>query len=404
MLPVTARARRAGKRFLLLDNMLLELGFSAVFPLLSVHFVEQLGWQAIIVGVALAIWQFIQSGTGILGGAIADRLGAKPTMVTGMLLRAAGFAVMGMADAGWILMLGCALAAFGGMLFSPCRSALVIKLVRPAERGRFYSILMVEDSAFRVLGALLGSWLLMHYDFRHVCMAGTVFFILAAGWNAWKLPAYKLSSVRAPVLTGMALALRDRRFRCYVLTLTGYYILNVQVMLMLPIAIQSIAHTPAAVGWMYSVDAMMAVTLLYPLARWSERHFRLEQRLIIGLSIMTLSLLFVGFTHTLLPLFMLVITFYLGSLIAEPARETLSAELSDYRARGSYMGFSRMGAAVGGAIGYSGGGWLHDLGAGQNMPALPWLILGIIGFVTLLALYVQFRRRPTHSVVRAQSL
>ncbi|MFE8146740.1 multidrug efflux MFS transporter MdtH [Brenneria goodwinii] len=404
MLPVTARARRAGKRFLLLDNMLLELGFSAVFPLLSVHFVEQLGWPAIIVGVALAIWQFIQSGTGILGGAIADRLGAKPMMVTGMLLRAAGFGVMAFADAGWILMLACALAAFGGMLFSPCRSALVIKLVRPAERGRFYSILMVEDSAFRVIGALLGSWLLMHYDFRHVCLAGMLFFVLAAGWNLWKLPAYKLSSVRAPVLSGMARAFRDRNFRRYVLTLTGYYTLNVQVMLMLPVAILSVAHTPAAVGWMYSVDAVMAVLLLYPLARWSERHFRLEQRLIIGLAIMTLSLLFVGFTHTLPPLFMLVITFYLGSLIAEPARETLSAELSDYRARGSYMGFSRMGAAVGGAIGYSGGGWLYDLGAAQDTPALPWLILGVIGFVTLLALYVQFRRRPTRRIARVQSL
>lgn len=400
MLPVTTRARRAGKRFLLLDNMLLELGFSAVFPLLSVHFVEQLGWPAVVVGGALAIWQFIQSGTGILGGAIADRLGAKPTLVVGLLLRALGFAVMGVADAGWILMLGCALAALGGMLFSPCRSALVVKMVRPAERGRFYSILMVEDSAFRVTGALLGSWLLMRYDFRHVCMAGTVFFILAAGWNAWKLPAYKLSSVRAPVLAGMALPLRDRHFRRYVLTLTGYYILNAQVMLMLPIAIQSITHTPAAVSWMYSVDAIMAVTLLYPMARWSERHFLLERRLTIGLGIMTASLLCVGFTHTLTPLFALVIVFYLGSLIAEPARETLSAELSNYRARGSYMGFSRMGAAVGGAIGYSGGGWLHDLGSAQNLPALPWLILGIIGFGTLLAIHLQFRRHPTRSIIR----
>jgi DHA1 family multidrug resistance protein-like MFS transporter len=86
---------------------------------LSVHFVEQLGWQAVVVGGALAVWQFIQSGTGIIGGAIADRLGAKPTMVVGLLLRALGFAVMGIANTGLLLMLGCALAALGGMLFSP---------------------------------------------------------------------------------------------------------------------------------------------------------------------------------------------------------------------------------------------------------------------------------------------
>ncbi len=395
MLSVTARARRAGKRFLLLDNMLLELGFSAVFPLLSIHFVEQLGWPAVIVGVALAIWQFIQSGTSIVGGAIADRFGARPMLVLGMLLRAAGFGLMAYADRGWILMLACALAAIGGMLFSPCRSALVIKLVRPRERGRFFSILMVEDSAFRVLGALLGSWLLLKYDFQRVCFAGMVMFILAAGWNAWKLPNYKLSSVRAPVVAGMARAFKDKPFRRYVMILTGYYTLNVQVMLMLPIAVQAVSGTPAAVGWMYSIDAIMALVLLYPLARWSERHFRLEQRLMFGLAVMAASLMLVGYVDTLLVLFTLVICFYLGSLIAEPARETLGAELADFRARGSYMGFSRMGAAVGGALGYSGGGWLYDIGTRSATPALPWLILGAIGLVTLLALFVQFRKHPT---------
>jgi len=395
MLPVTARARRAGKRFLLLDNMLLELGFSAVFPLLSVHFVEQLGWPAVIVGIALAIWQFIQSGTSIIGGAIADYFGAKPMLVIGMLLRAAGFGLMAYADRGWILMLACALAAIGGMLFSPCRSALVIKLVRPLERGRFYSILMVEDSAFRVLGAMLGSWLLLQYDFQRVCFAGMMLFILAAGWNAWKLPNYKLSSVRAPILAGMARAFNDKPFRRYVLILTGYYTLNVQVMLMLPIAVQAVSGTPAAVGWMYSIDAVMALLLLYPLARWSERHFRLEQRLIFGLGVMAASLMLVGYVDSMMVLFSLVISFYLGSLIAEPARETLGAELSDFRARGSYMGFSRMGSAMGGALGYSGGGWLYDVGTRSAAPELPWLILGLIGFVTLAALYLLFRKHPT---------
>jgi len=395
MLSVTARARRAGKRFILFDNMLLELGFSVVFPLMSVHFVEQLGWPAVIVGIALAIWQFIQSGTSIFGGAIADRFGVRPILVFGMLLRAAGFGLMAYADRAWILMLACALAAIGGMLFSPCRTALVIKLVRPRERGRFFSILMVEDSAFRVLGALLGTWLLLNYDFQRVCFAGMAMFILAAIWNAWKLPDYTLSSVRTPVVAGMVRAFKDKPFRRYVMILTGYYTLNVQVMLMMPLAVQAISGTPAAVGWMYAIGAIMALVLLYPLSRWSERHFRLEQRLMFGLGVMALSLMLVGYVETLWVLFTLVICFYLGSLIAEPARETLSAELADFRARGSYMGFSRMGAAVGGALGFSGGGWLYDLGTRSATPALPWLILAAIGLTTLWALFVQFKKYPT---------
>ncbi|MBZ3656045.1 hypothetical protein JS565_20505 [Salmonella enterica subsp. enterica serovar Senftenberg] len=46
------------------------------------------------------------------------------------------------------------------------------------------------------------------------------------------------------------------------------------------------------------------------------------------------------------------------------------------------MGFSRLGLAIGGAIGYIGGGWLFDMGKALAQPELPWMMLGIIGFIT----------------------
>jgi hypothetical protein len=60
------------------------------------------------------------------------------------------------------------------------------------------------------------------------------------------------------------------------------------------------------------------------------------------------------------------------------------------------MGFSRLGLAIGGAIGYVGGGWLFDMGKALAQPELPWMMLGIIGFITFLALGWQFSlKRPT---------
>lgn len=342
------QARRSGKYFLLIDNLLVVLGFFVVFPLISIRFVDQLGWVALMVGIALGLRQLLQQGLGIFGGAIADRVGAKPMIVIGMLLRAAGFATMAVASEPWILWASCALSALGGTLFDPPRTALVIKLTRPHERGRFYSLLMMQDSAGAVVGALIGSWLLA-YDFHYVCWTGALIFVLAAAWNAWLLPAYRLSTVRAPVGEGMLRVIRDRRFLTYVLTLTGYYVLAVQVMLMLPIVVNDIAGGPSAVKWMYAIEAALSLTLLYPIARWSEKRFRLEQRLMFGLLLMTLSLFPVGLSGSLPSLFALICCFYLGSIIAEPARETLSASLADARARGSYMGFSRLGLALGGA-------------------------------------------------------
>lgn len=399
---LVSQARSLGKYFLLLDNLLVVLGFFVVFPLISIRFVDQLGWAAVLVGLALGLRQLVQQGLGIFGGAIADRFGAKPMIVTGMLMRAAGFALMAMADEPWILWLACALSGLGGTLFDPPRTALVIKLTRPHERGRFYSLLMMQDSAGAVIGALIGSWLLQ-YDFHFVCWTGAVIFILAAGWNVWLLPAYRISTVRAPMKEGLMRVLRDRRFVTYVLTLTGYYMLSVQVMLMLPIVVNEIAGSPAAVKWIYAIEAALSLTLLYPIARWSEKRFRLEQRLMFGLLIMTLSLFPVGLITHLQTLFMFICFFYMGSIIAEPARETLSASLADSRARGSYMGFSRLGLALGGALGYTGGGWMYDTGRTLEMPELPWFLLGVIGLITLVGLYWQFNQRRIESAMLSGS-
>ena len=399
-----SQARRLGKYFLLLDNMLVVLGFFVVFPLISIRFVEQMGWAALMVGIALGLRQLVQQGMGIFGGAIADRLGAKPMIVTGMLLRAAGFASMAIADEPWLLWLSCIISGIGGTLFDPPRSALVIKLVRPEQRGRFFSLLMMQDSAGAVIGALLGSWLLQ-FDFSLVCAAGAVIFILCAMVNLWLLPAYKLSTIRTPVREGMGIVLKDKRFVTYVLTLTGYYMLAVQVMLMLPIMVNNIAGTPAAVKWMYAIEAALSLTLLYPIARYSEKRFSLEQRLMTGLLLMTVSMMPMGFSNSLQQLFSLICLFYIGSIIAEPARETLSASLADSRARGSYMGFSRLGLAFGGALGYAGGGWLFDIGKDLGQPELPWAMLGIIGFITLTTLWWQFLPRQVKSpIIRSDKL
>ncbi len=388
----TARARSLGKAFLLLDNMLVVLGFFVVFPLISIRFVDQLGWAALMVGIALGLRQLVQQGLGIFGGAVADRFGARPMIVTGMLLRAAGFACMALAHQPWVLWLSCILSGLGGTLFDPPRTAMVIKLIRPHERGRFFSLLMMQDSAGAVIGALIGSWLLA-WDFRVVCWVGALVFVLAAACNYFLLPPWRLSTVRTPMREGLLSVLHDRRFCAYVITLTGYYTLAVQVMLMLPIVVNQIAGAPGAVKWMYAIEATLSLTLLYPIARWSEKRFRLEQRLMAGLLVMSLSLAPIGMVTSLQQVFMLICTFYIGSIIAEPARETLGASLANARARGSYMGFSRLGLALGGAVGYTGGGWMYDMGREFNQPALPWLMLATVGLITFFALYRQFYRR-----------
>ncbi|QGW96923.1 multidrug efflux MFS transporter MdtH [Aeromonas veronii] len=387
------RARFWGRWFLALDTTLVILGFFVVMPMISLRFVDQLGWAAGLVGLALGLRQLTQQGLGIFGGSLADRFGARPLIVTGMLLRAVGFATLAWADSGAMLIFSCFLSGLGGCLFDPPRAALVIKFTRPHERGRFISLLMMLESAGAVTGALLGSWLL-RFDFTYVCLLGAGLFTLAALCNWTLLPAYRLSVKPTPMREGLGQVLADRAFCRLVLILSGYYMLWVQVMLIFPILVKQLSGTTTAVGWMYSLETALSLALLYPIARFSERRYRLESRLMAGILLMTVGIGLVAFVSTLSGIFVLLACFYLGIIICEPARETLMTRLANPTARGSYMGFSRLGLALGGMTGYVGGGSLYDFSLQQGQPALPWLVLGTIGVATMLLLARCFSLRP----------
>ncbi|UDN23562.1 multidrug efflux MFS transporter MdtH [Aeromonas veronii] len=387
------RARFWGRWFLALDTTLVILGFFVVMPMISLRFVDQLGWAAGLVGLALGLRQLTQQGLGIFGGSLADRFGARPLIVTGMLLRAVGFATLAWADSGAMLIFSCFLSGLGGCLFDPPRAALVIKFTRPHERGRFISLLMMLESAGAVTGALLGSWLL-RFDFTYVCLLGAGLFTLAALCNWTLLPAYRLSVKPTPMREGLGQVLADHAFCRLVLILSGYYMLWVQVMLIFPILVKQLSGTTTAVGWMYSLETALSLALLYPIARFSERRYRLESRLMAGILLMTVGIGLVAFVSTLSGIFVLLACFYLGIIICEPARETLMTRLANPTARGSYMGFSRIGLALGGMTGYVGGGSLYDFSLQQGQPALPWLVLGTIGVATMLLLARCFSRRP----------
>ncbi len=383
------RARTLGRRFIMLDNLRVVAGFFVVFPLISLHFVDQMGWAAAAVGLALGLRQLVQQGLGLIGGSLADRYGAKPLIVAGMLLRAAGFAVMAVAHHPGVLVFSCLLSGLGGMLFDPPRGALIVKLTRAHERSRFYSLLMMQDSAAAMGGALLGTWLL-GFDFFWVAMGGSFAFVLAALANAWLLPAYRVASTRTAPLTAIRTVLSDKAFLVFVFTLSGYYALGVQIMLLLPIRIKQLAGTAQAVSWMYALDAVLSLTLLYPLARWGEHYLRLETRVLAGVLTMAVSVAAMAWVHDLRAAFVVLSIFFIGSLIAEPAREALLARFARPHARASYTGMGRFGLAIGGLFGYTGGGWLLDSARALQMPALPWMVLAAVGLVTGLALYWQF--------------
>jgi DHA1 family multidrug resistance protein-like MFS transporter len=165
-------------------------------------------------------------------------------------------------------------------------------------------------------------------------------------------------------------------------------------MLLVPVTLKQLAGTAAAVGWMYTLETLLSLSLLYPLARLGERYLSLEARILAGILLMSSSLLLMSQIQSWQPAFVVLGLFYLGTIITEPPREARIAGFARAEARASYMGMSRMGLALGGASGYVGGGWLLDIARQLQQPGLPWLVLGLVGYLTCLLLHRQFRTDP----------
>src|SRR5690242_4121768 len=87
---ISEAARRRGLTALLIDVFCMYTGFFMVVPLISVHYVDGLGWAAASIGLVLAVRQLTQQGLTMFGGVLADQVGPKMLICSGLAVRIAG--------------------------------------------------------------------------------------------------------------------------------------------------------------------------------------------------------------------------------------------------------------------------------------------------------------------------
>lgn len=71
------------------------------------------------IGIVLGARTFAQQGMFLFGGALADRWGARQSMITGCLVRITGFLLLAWAADFTLFLIGAVVTGIGGALFSP---------------------------------------------------------------------------------------------------------------------------------------------------------------------------------------------------------------------------------------------------------------------------------------------
>lgn len=186
-------------------------GFFVIVPLVSLHFVDNLGWTAAIVGAALGIRTISQQGISVISGILADRFDSRHLILLGLAIRVLGFAALALVKDGTGLLLAMLLSGIGGAFFEAPKNAAVAALTDPESRSQAYAVFGVIGNVGMAGGSLLGV-LLHKIGFEVAALASAGFYLLTFLGCVWALPSLRVSSGALHPLLGIREVLQDRRF------------------------------------------------------------------------------------------------------------------------------------------------------------------------------------------------
>ncbi|MFJ7948777.1 MFS transporter [Streptomyces sp. NPDC096354] len=175
-------------------------------------FSDDANTSLLVLGGLLALYDGAEVVLKPVFGSLADRIGAKPVLLGGLVFFAAASALYAIADSpGWLwaARLGQGAAASA---FSPSASALVARLNPAAKRGRAFGSYGFYKSIGYTLGPLLGGVLVWAAGLR---LLFTVMAVLAAAvalWAAIAVPAVPPLPKQRQTLADLARRLADRSF------------------------------------------------------------------------------------------------------------------------------------------------------------------------------------------------
>jgi DHA1 family multidrug resistance protein-like MFS transporter len=393
---LTPRQQQIGILTVMVDWFLMNAGFFLIIPLVSVHFVDELGWAAAFIGLVLAVRQFTQQGLTVFGGALADSVGPKQLILLGVLIRSASFVMMGYATVPWVLLLSGFLAAVGGALFDAPQKATLAALAPPEELTALYGRVGILQNVARTVGPLIGAALIA-FDFRVVGLGAAAFFMLAFVVTWIALPPVTVCSDPQSGLRGLRFPLADRTFVVFTALMMGFWFMWVQLSIALPLQVKHLTGDTNSVGLLFTVSAVLAIVLQVPALKLAERVLQPIPIIITGLVAMGVGLGLVGLTHSLFQFYVALFFFSLGTVLVLPSSQTVIAEMANPRARGAYFGVSSLALAVGGGLGHISGGSLVDIAAQRQMPLLPWATFAAVGLAAAVGMALFYWYHQAHA-------
>lgn len=354
----------------LFGEALFNMLFWMYFPFITVYFGAALGNH--IAGILMTIPPIFSLIGGLLGGALADRVGRRPMMLSGALLQAMMFALFAVSPSHWIDYLAFIGIGVGGAIYRPASSAMVADLVPAENRREIFATFMTANNIGAVLGPALGAIFFFHYrqELLWTCALVTLLYWIAIYFIVHEtLPHAKQSPEGSTSIArvfkeqwrGYGIIFRDKVFLIY--TLAGIFALVPIMQLDLYLAVYVINDVPAQslfswdgyslmltsteiYGWLLGFNGLLFVLFILPVTKWfhkwKERDVFILSSLLAGVGTFA-----VGLNTNIWFLFFVTIIFTFGEMVRSPVTQSFISRYAPEHARGQYMGADSLQATIG---------------------------------------------------------
>jgi MFS family permease len=384
-------------RMLMINQFGINLGFYMLMPYLAGYLAGPLGLAAWAIGLVLGVRNFSQQGMFIIGGTLADRLGFKPLIVSGCVLRTAGFGLLVVADSLPAVLVASAATGFAGALFNPAVRAYLAADAGP-RRVEAFALFNVFYQAGILAGPLVGL-ALMFVDFKMTAAAAALVFAALTVAQLFALPqrAVTPAQEKTSVLQDWRAVAANRSFLLFAVAMIGSYVLSFQVYLAMPLQARYLfpQNDSVVTAMSFVVSGVVAVLGQMRTTRWFARRWGSGRSLAIGMLILALSFLPLivlpddqraGRVAAATALLIAAAVLAVGSAAVFPFEMDTVVSLAGNRLVGTHYGFYNTIVGVGILVGNLATGSLMQIARDVGRPELLWVLLTVIGLLSAAAL------------------
>jgi MFS family permease len=383
--------------FLLLGSFVDSIGGALVFPFFTLYVSRRFGVNMTSLGLLIGVFAITNLLGGILGGALADRVGRKATMLMGLTVSGLSSLLMGWASSLRLLSLTILVVGLFAEAGGPARQAMVADLLPERQRAQGFGLLRVVHNLAVVIGPAIGG-LLAASSFLWLFVGDAVASLLTAILVAAVLRETRPQSDDGAdqgnllqTMRGYGIVLRDGRFMAFMLMSMLVMMVSLQMNTSLPVYLSD-AHGVSAQGFGYllTLNASMVVLLQF----WVTRRIRPHPPLLVAALGGALygagyALYGVVTAYGLFMAAMAIVT--MGEMVIFPTIQALAAQLAPMDMRGRYLAAFGFSWAIPAMLGPTLVGWIMD----NTDARWAWYVAGVIGGLAAVG-FIALHKRMGH--------